>query len=136
MYLTNKPGSSGFSSLIGILLVIGIVLGLVFLGVYCMDQIVDTSYDNVDVTVQVSGNDVVVTVLGGSEVSHLTAVHAHIDGAKSFTPNDNFQKYSPGQPIVFSGLASDVTGSAFVVVKGKFGDGRVGVITYSRLQFT
>jgi len=135
-FLGKKSASSGFSSLIGILLVIGIVIGLVIVGIFAMGEIVDTSYGNVDVTVHLSGNDVVVSIIGGEDAPRVTGLHVYIDGAPETTSAANYQySITSRQQIVFNGIALGVVGSRFVVVEAIFDDGTTTVIDYSRLQF-
>lgn len=71
-----------FSPVIVVLLAIGIVAVLIFAGFYAMTEIADISRDNdMDVTARVSGNDVMITVIGGDDALHVTGLCAYIDGA-------------------------------------------------------
>ena len=118
-----------------VVLIIGIVAVLIIFGMYAMGAVVNQSYDNVDVTVRISGNDVVVTVIGGEDAGSVTGIRAYVDG----TPRASLPGYqdcgTPGDLIIFPGLAKGTTGSAFVIVEATFNDGTTGVITYARLQF-
>lgn len=71
-----------FSPVIVVLLAIGIVAVLIFAGFYAMTEIADISRDDdMDVTARVSGNDVMITVIGGDDALHVTRICAYIDGA-------------------------------------------------------
>ena len=134
--MSGSSGTKSFSPLLGVVLIVIIIIVLVFVGMFAMNQIVDQSYSNVDVTVMVSGNDVVVTILGGSKVSDVIALRACIDGTSKGRINSKYVRdISLGKPIVFSDLASGVSGSAFVVVEAMFSNGDIGIVNYVRLQF-
>ncbi len=133
-----KPADSRkftLSPVLAVLLVIGIIVVLVLIGMFAMGEIVHKSYDHVDVTVQISGNDVVVTVIGGDDAAYVTGVCAYIDGTDAVSSLQFLNYAGLSEPIVFTGLARGVTGSAFVIVEVAFDDGTTGVVNYARLQF-
>lgn len=133
----KRSSAGSFSLIIGVLLIIGIVVAMVFVGNVVMGEIVGTSYGNVDVTVHISGNDVVVSIIGGEDASSVTGLHTYIDGAPETFSESNYQyNVVLGKPVVFSGIASGIVGSRFVIVEAIFDDESVSVIHYARLQFT
>ncbi len=77
-----KPADSriSLSPVIVVLLAVGIVAVLIGVGLVAMGEIVDISRDDVELTIRVSGNDVMITVLGGDDVRYLTGLCAYIDG--------------------------------------------------------
>lgn len=135
-FLTKPASARGALSPVMILgLIIGIVIALIIFGVFAMGEIVDSTYDDVDVTVRVSGNDVMVTVIGGNDVVHVTGIRAYIDGSPEISAREYQPIESLGSPILFTDLAKGVSGSAFVIVEAAFEDGTRGIINYARLQF-
>lgn len=126
-----------FSPVIVVLLAIGIVAVLIFADFYAMTEIADISRDNdMDVTARVSGNDVMITVIGGDDALHVTGICAYIDGA----PGDKqagFRNFpGAGATIVFPDIAAGVFGSAFVIIEAEFDDGTTDIVNYVRLQFS
>lgn len=133
-----KPADSriSLSPVIVVLLAVGIVAVLIGVGLVAMGEIVDISRDDVDITTRVSGNDVMITVLGGDDVRYLTGLCAYIDGMprKEWPDYQSFE--TVGETIIFPGLATGTVGSAFVIVEAKFDDGTTGIVNYARLQFS
>jgi hypothetical protein len=119
-----------------VVIIVVVVIGLIFGGMYAMNQVVSTSYDKVDAIVKLSGNDVVVTIIGGDDAPKVSGLHTYIDGRESNAPGNTKRSIVLGEPVIFTDLARGVTGTGFVVVEALFNDGQRGVITYSRMQFS
>lgn len=133
----SDNGSLAGSQVMAIVIAIVVVIALIGIGLFAMGQLVETSYDNVDAIVQLSGNDVVVTILGGENADKIVALHAYIDGVGDpNAPGNTKRPIVIGEPVPFSNLARGVTGTGFVVVEAIFSDGSQGVVTYSRMKFS
>lgn len=132
----NRSRTGSFSLVIIVLLIIGIIIGLVVAGFFVMGQIADTSAKGVDVLVQVSGNDVLITLIEGNHVNQITGLRVSVDGYTPPDANTSLKDPQPGTPIQFTGVARDVTGYAFVIVDVEFSDGTKTVIKYARMRFS
>ncbi|HJK77445.1 hypothetical protein [Methanocorpusculum vombati] len=135
-----RPSSSSrtgsFSSVIIVLLIMGIIIGLVVAGFFAMGQIAGTSSEGVDVLVQVSGNDVLITLIADGHANPITGLRVSVDGYAPSDANSSLQNPQMGTPIQFAGVAKDVTGYAFIIVDAEFLDGTQRVIKYARMRFS
>lgn len=119
----------------GVLLVIGIIVALVFVGVVAMEKIADASHGEMHAVVQILGNNVVVTQFSDTEPVVIAEVLAYIDGVAETRGKYVVKNPSVGKPVTFEELADGVTGSAFVIVEATFSDGTHEIVDYTRLQF-
>lgn len=133
---SRSSGSIMISRILAVLLVVVVIIVLIVAGMFAMNQIVDNSYDNVDAIVQLQGNDVVVTIIGGADADKVAGLHAYIDGMESNAPANTKRSITIGEPVVFTNLAKGVTGTGFVVVEAIFQDGSTGVVTFARMKFS
>ncbi|HJK77447.1 hypothetical protein [Methanocorpusculum vombati] len=137
LYSVKQSGSRvSLSPVIVVLLAIGIVAVLIFVGLCAMTEIADISHANVDVTARVSGNDVMITVIGSDDARHVTGICAYIDGAAEGKQTVFRTFPGTGETIVFPDIAAGVFGSAFVIIEAQFDDGTTDIVNYVRLQFS
>lgn len=132
---SGSPRSGASSPILIALLIVGIIIGLVVAGFFMMEQIAGSSSEGIDVFVQISGNDILVTLIDGNGADLITGIHVYVDGYPSA---ENSVMHNPpiGKPILFAGLATNVTGYAFVIVEATFADGTQTVIEYARMRFS
>ncbi|MCQ2355518.1 MAG: hypothetical protein MJ014_00605 [Methanocorpusculum sp.] len=135
-YSGSSSGMGSSSSAIIVLLILGIIIGLVVAGFFMMGQIADTSSEGIDVFVQISGNDVLITLISGGNVNQITDICVYVDGYTSPEKNIHLRNPPVGTPIQFAGLAAGVTGYTFVIVEATFTDGTETVIKYARMRFS
>lgn len=131
-----KTSENAISPVIGIGLVIVVIAILVGVGFMAMSNVmteIQTEKD-VQMNIQLSGNDIVVTIFSGDDAESLRVVSLFID-----TPGDMLNLEKPaavGTPITFSNVAKGVTGSRFVMVRGKFNDNSDALLKQTKLTFS
>jgi hypothetical protein len=135
-HCSGSSGSIMISRVFAVLLVLLVIVGLIIAGLFAMNQVADTAQGSVNAIVQLSGNDVVVTILGGEGADRISGLHAYIDGQESNTPANMKRSIVLGQPVIFTDLAKGVTGTGFVVVEAVFQDGARNVIVFKRMTFS
>ena len=101
-WLGNGPSPVYLSPVICGLLVVCIISGLLITGFFPLDRAAETSSSDVDVVVQLSGNDVLVTVLDGEPAQHITGLHTYIDGYTVASSQEMMVRDPPiGEQIVY-----------------------------------
>lgn len=122
----------------GVILVIMVIGVLVGAGLFIMSNIVDKGSSGCDVQLNLvlSGNDIVVTILPGADVSSLRTIEVYVDGANASSDSYCVRGVSVGVPIVYENIALGITGMRFVMVKGTFCDGSDQLLKKSRIQFS
>ena len=134
--LLDNSRSSFLSPVICIILVISIVAALVVAGFFAMWKIADSTIDGRDLTVQLSGNDIIVTILDGGETSQIVSLSIYIEGTPENSRDMIIKNPQIGMPIICYDLAKDRKGYAFVIAEATFADGNKKIIDYSRVLFT
>ncbi|WP_143702766.1 hypothetical protein [Methanocorpusculum labreanum] len=104
--------------------------GLLFGASYILDQ----SLKDPEVLVHpaISGNDIIVTIYEGEKVGELVQLSLEIEGYAPVVQNVP----SGATQIVYVGIASQVTGTRNVGVRGIFTDGSVKLLKVIELRFT
>ncbi len=133
--LTNNSRTVSFSPVICVILVFGIVAALVVSGFFVMGQIANASMDGTDLIVQLSGNDISVTILGGKDTTTISSLCVYIEGTPENDRNGIVRNPPVGKPIIYKDLARGRTGAAFVISEATFSDGTKKIVDYSRVQF-
>lgn len=133
----RESHENGISPAIGIILVAVVVLGVVAAGLVVMSNVVTEleMEKDVQMNVQLSGNDVVLTVFGGDDAASLRIITIYIDGVEG----GMFQQERNaciGSPITYTNMASGLTGSKFVMVKGTFADNSIVLLKNTKLMFS
>lgn len=134
--LLDNSRSSFLSPVICIILVISIVAALVVAGFFAMGKIADSTIDGRYLTVQLSGNDIIVTILDGGETSQIVSLSIYIEGTPENSRDMIIKNPQIGMPIICYDLAKDRKGYAFVIAEATFADGNKKIIDYSRVLFT
>ncbi|HJK79395.1 MAG TPA: hypothetical protein O0Y06_00665 [Methanocorpusculum sp.] len=134
--VTDKKTS--FTPAMGVVLVIVVIAVLVGVGFVVMTNIMDEVQSSRDVQMNIvlSGNDIIATVLPGSDAEHLRIITIYVDGADSVPESFRTREVSVGVPIVYEGIAYGVVGTRFVMVKGTFSDGKDAILKNVRIQFS
>ena len=143
--MAEKKGSEfqngvSFASLLShpavkILIFVCIILVSVFMWFVVLDQMVQQTND-VEMSVQVSGNDIVVVVFESESAQRIRSLHAYIEGKTNRGSAMTRDHIFPGTAVVFQNLASDVSGTQFVIIEATFTDGSSGIVKYVRLLFS
>lgn len=134
--LLDNSRSSFLSPVICIILVISIVAALVVAGFFAMGKIADSTIDGRYLTVQLSGNDIIVTILDGGETSQIVSLSIYIEGTPENSRDMIIKNPQIGMPIICYDLEKDRKGYAFVIAEATFADGNKKIIDYSRVLFT
>ena len=124
------------SLFIVVVVIIGSIAGLIALGSNLVVQVVGTTELDVDVGIQVSGNDIIITVHGGKDVYRVAKIHVRIEGGSSTYPNIDRSQFEGKKPVVCTDLAKGVKGNRFVIVEGTLTDESTALIEYHRITFT
>ncbi len=134
---TGEKWDSGISPAIGIILVAVVVIVLVAAGFLVMSNVMTDLQQEKDVqmNVQLSGNDIVVMVFGGADAETLRIITIYIDGGSGGMISQE-KKAVVGSPITYTNLAIGLTGSNFVMVKGTFTDNSVVLLKNTKLMFS
>lgn len=111
-------------------ILIAALSGLLFGASYILDQ----SLDDPDVLVHpaISGNDIIVTIYEGRRVTELVQISLEIEGYAPVVQNVP----DGATEIVYIGIASQVTGTRTVGVRGIFTDGSMKLLKIIELKFT
>ncbi len=143
--MTDKKESefqngASFTSLLSrpaikILIFVCIILAAVFLWFVVLDQMVQQTND-VEMSVQVSGNDIVVVVFESESAQRIRSLHAYIEGKTNRASAMTRDHLLPGTAVIFHNLASDVSGTQFVIIEATFTDGSCSIVKYARLLFS
>lgn len=118
-----------------VLIFVCIILVCLSLWFVVMGQMVQETND-VEMSVQVSGNDVIVVVFASEDAQRIHALHAYIDGKTDRAGAMTRDHIVPGTAVIFHNLASGISGTQFVIIEATFTDGSNGIVKYSRLLFT
>ena len=110
--------------IVTILVFVCIILIAVFIWFVVLDQMVQET-NPVDMSVQVSGNDVIVVVFDSENAQYIHSLHAYIEGKTSRDSAMTRDHIVPGAAVTFHNLAADLSGSQFVIIE-----------KYARLLFT
>ena len=116
--------------IIVILILVASLGGLLFGASYILDQ----SLSDPDVLVHpsLSGNDIVVTIYEGRRLSELMQLSLEIEGYAPVVKDVP----SGAKEILYVGVASQITGTRNVGVRGIFTDGSVQLLKIIVLKFT
>lgn len=133
----SSPRSLDISPIVCAFVVVIVISGLLVTGIFTLEQSGVASSSGVDVVIQLSGNDVLVTVLDGESARQVTGLHTYINGpppasAKSMTVRDP----PIGTTVVYPGLAKGVIGHESVIVEATFADGTQSIVDYAQMQFS
>ena len=133
----KDSSDSGISPAIGVLLVIAVIVVLVAAGFVVMSNVmIELEVEkDVQMNVQLSGNDVVLTVFGGNDAPTLRIVTVYIDGVDGGLLSQE-RKAIVGSPIIYTNMAVGITGSKFVMIKGTFADNSIAVLKNTKLMFS
>ncbi len=113
-----------------ILILVAALGGLLFGASYILDQ----SLSDPDVLVHpaLSGNDIVVTIYEGRRLSELMQLSLKIEGYAPVVKDVP----SGATEIIYIGIASQITGTRNVGVRGIFTDGSIILLKVIELRFT
>ena len=113
-----------------ILILVASLGGLLFGASYILDQ----SLSDPDVLVHpaLSGNDIVVTIYEGRRLSELMQLSLEIEGYAPVVRDVP----SGAKEIIYVGVASQITGTRTVGVRGIFTDGSIILLKVIQLRFT
>ena len=113
-----------------IIILVASLGGLLFGASYILDQ----SLSDPDVLVHpaISGNDIIVTIYEGRRVTELVQISLEIEGYAPVVQDVP----SGATQIVYAGVASQITGTRNVGVRGIFTDGSVKLLKVIELKFT
>ncbi len=113
-----------------ILILVASLGGLLFGASYILDQ----SLSDPDVLVHpaLSGNDIIVTIYEGRRLSELMQLSLEIEGYAPVVRDVP----SGAKEVIFVGIASQITGTRNVGVRGIFTDGSIILLKVIQLRFT
>lgn len=130
-----SSGSSLGSRIKVIVIVVVMILVLVSLWNYSM-YLLDEQTPDVEMSVQISGNDIVVVLFTSENARNIYALHAYIEGIIDRAHAQTCDDITVETPIIFRGMAQGVSGPQFVIIEATFKDGTRNIVKYSRIFFS
>lgn len=125
------------STLVVIVLLVAVVGGLTLVGGSLIKNVATTemkiSASDVDLVLRISGDDVVVAILGGERSTQLSALDVYIYGHEHI--RQHIQPIDGSGVLYCKNIAKNIEGGQTVIVDGTFSNGEQKTISYSRLNF-
>ena len=121
---------------IGVVSVLVVICFAVILGGLGIQGLTDDvmKTKNVHAAISISGQDIVVTVLGGSDIHLLEEIWVYLEDRQEM--RHQFRSVHTGDVLTCTDMAKGVEGTHFVIVEAAFLDGGRGYLEYKRIEFS
>lgn len=122
------------SPAICVVLIICGVATLLGVGFLALGYVADQATSDVDIILQLSGDDILVTLVDGGKARQIQVLTTHIEGHAD--ARFSVQNPAVGEPVTFPNMGEGINGEEFVIVEATFIDGTEAVLDYVRLRFS
>ncbi|MCZ0863121.1 hypothetical protein [Methanocorpusculum vombati] len=129
---TARPPASAFLVILLLILIVGCLI-VASNSLITNVAISEVSTSDVDLVLRISGDDIVVAVLGGERSTQLSSLDVYIYGHEHI--RQHIQPTNGSGVMYCKNIAKNIEGWQTVIVDGTFSNGEQKTIGYIRLNF-